>query len=153
MPTSQQRKLRVRYLPLLLWSGGMINSEAQLLHTALQRFEDFVVHQKLENRYAHVCGLAEELMASLFENFDFAECGGGGASPLVSLRLQASRAKRVMRVTKRKLEKSKAAQENVLELRVHARIQHIWFVRVGLARPTVPILVALIAVIGVWSEG
>ena len=131
----------------------MINSEAQLLHTALQRFEDVVVHQKLENRYAHVCGLAEELMASLFENFDFAECGGGGASPLVSLRLQASRAKRAMRVTKRKLENSKAAQENALELRVNARIQHIWFVRVGLARPTVPILVALIAVIGVWSEG
>ena len=48
------------------------------------------------------------------------------------------RLQRTVRTVKRKLDASGAALQDALGERVAARIQHIWYVRVALAKPTMP---------------
>ena len=113
-----------------------LRSEASLLHGSLARFEHLLVSQSAGHTYGRVFELVEALMAALVEEFDFPQSSIGPPPSLVAAKI--AKMKRTLRSTKRKLDESNAALADALGNRVKARIRHIWFIRVGLARPTLP---------------
>ena len=112
---------------------GVVIDEASKLHECLMRFETTLAHKFSQGEYAKTYELVQSLTTCLEEEFDFIKREGSAA---MSSYETVPGLKRRLRNAKRKIEESAAALDETLGNKVSGRIQHIWFVRVGLAKPT-----------------
>ena len=112
---------------------GVVIDEASKLHECLMRFETTLAHKFSQGEYANTYELVQSLTTCLEEEFDFIKREGSAA---MSSYETVPGLKRHLRNAKRQIEESAAALDETMGNKVSGRIQHIWFVRVGLAKPT-----------------